>query len=242
MPRCKKCQSNTFAEETLCKEHYYELHTLTPEFHKYKEKQWRDYLTYYLMKEWNIQAVSNRQLPNTTVIPDLYFVVLGGDILCVVEVDEYQHKLGLNYSEEREEARYTQISSGYKKVFVFRINPDSYQDRYNTKEKSSLRPALFRKKIQVLSPGEIVEQVETNHEEFEHRKKIVTQCINGVLLGILKEEESSYSRTYDSKTYYFFSVYFFLFLRSVYLWFFPEEVELKIYNLFFDKKEREKRS
>jgi hypothetical protein len=125
---------------------------------------------------------------------------------------------------------------------VFRINPDSYQDRYNTKEKSSLRPALFRKKIQVLSPGEIVEQVETNHEEFEHRKKIVTQCINGVLLGILKEEESSYSRTYDSKTYYFFSVYFFLFLRSVYLWFFPEEVELKIYNLFFDKKEREKRS
>ena len=59
-------------------------------------------------------------------------------------------------------------------------------------------------------------------------------------MGILKEEESSgYSRIYDSKTYYFFSVYFFLFLRSVYLWFFPEEVELKIYNLFFDKKERE---
>jgi len=202
MSKCRKCQSALFLDENLCKEHYYELYNIPPDFHKYKEKQWRDFLTYSLSYEWNIHVKFNRQLPGTTVIPDLHFVFL--DVLFMIEIDEHHHKGGLNYTSEREEARYNQLG-GYDEVIVLRINPDG------TKK---LTP-VFKKILEIESPGNVTEKILVDTDEFDRRKGEVMQCLNELLQITVenwKKEKGVFSKYFS----------------------FEEKTCIKIYNLFFD--------
>lgn len=219
MPPCDKCRSSTFLDTTLCKEHYYELYNIEPEFHKYKEKQWRDYLTHHLLSSWDILPVYNKQLPGSTVIPDLHFVLTihsSESILFLIEIDEYQHKLGLNYSSAREQTRYSQLGT-YSRVHVFRVNPDS------TKTSS----AIFHKKTHIVSPGVLKDIIHTNDDEFERRKTIVSRKINQVL-----KEEVLHKKT--SCNYPLFTLVLQWFYWVLGWWFNTETTEVKVYKMFYD--------
>jgi hypothetical protein len=217
MPPCEKCRSGVFLDTTLCKEHYYELYNIEPEFHKYKEKQWRDFITYHMLSSWDILPIYNRQLPNSSVIPDLHFVLRlkGESILFMIEIDEYQHGQGLNYTPGREELRYSQLAA-YDRVHVFRVNPDS-----TTKEKNS----IFEKKTHILSPGVLKQVIHTNQDEFQKRKTLVSRKLDEVLRGEILLKRSSTTPI---------MTWFLGWLWWLYEFIFSPRTHVTVYKMFYD--------
>lgn len=164
---CVKCDSSVFLNTNYCREHYLTAHGKPPEFRKVKEFAIRDFLTVYLLSNYNIKPIFNKKLALTRLIPDLQFTYLQTQIL--IEIDEHQHNKGTY--DLTDNKRELQIAQNIKRTVIIRINPDRYRKH----------PSIWTKHTQIKTPGEIENVVNVNVEEWERRKKIIIQCIDMAL-------------------------------------------------------------
>lgn len=79
----------------------------------------------------------------------------------------------MQYSDEKENERYSQLNI-YGHVVIIRINPDE----------NILSPPIWKKKVMIISPGEIKEDIIQNDEEFTKRIQIVKNVIVHKVLKI----------------------------------------------------------
>lgn len=195
---CLRCSTKRFLTTEFCRRHYYEEYGIDLPFSGHKERSFVEIICNHLTSSYNIKGfVTNKQLPGTSIRPDLYFYVL--TTLFIVEIDEDQHK---RYDSDSEKERIKQLSNLIdNQIVIIRINPDRY----------SRGPAIWTKELVIKQIGEKEECViHKDEDEFERRKCIVlteldhlltlyfTRCLRGTahLKGEKNDESAHISIRY----------------------------------------------
>jgi very-short-patch-repair endonuclease len=162
MSHCLKCCSGSFQKTPYCRRHYEEVYQVRRQLRK--EEMIGDYLEFYLRKEWSVDVVRNKQLPDTAYRPDFHFIV--SNYLFIIEIDENQHRQYHKIDEDNRQKALLDTCHSF-----IRFNPDKYEcnDVKHT--------AVWTKELKIEKPGHIVDIVKFDEDEFERRMEILTKVI-----------------------------------------------------------------
>ncbi len=179
---CMRCDCRVVLPGTkLCGEHYRELYSTTESFAKIKERFIRDAVAYHLKKKWDIKISWNKQLTDTTLRPDISFVLC--DSLVIIEVDEHQHKKG--YDTAKEELRALKLGQVQNQfTYIVRVNPDRYKKH----------TSIWSKRKLIVSPGVFRDEISMDCSEWARRKLEIERVLDMIIDSIVTRHFSRKKR------------------------------------------------
>jgi hypothetical protein len=97
-----------------------------PRFRLLKQNQLSIFLKGFLESFGKVENISFNQNVNG-FYPDVVFLYQKMNF--IIEIDEFQHKRGLLYAKEREDARLQSLRKAFNPLTMIRINPDKCHER-----------------------------------------------------------------------------------------------------------------
>lgn len=97
-----------------------------PAFRLLKQNQLSIFIKEFLESFGGIETISFNENVGG-FYPDIKFSFMS--VVFIIEIDEFQHKRGLAYAEDREKRRLQCLKSTFKSLILIRINPDKSTDR-----------------------------------------------------------------------------------------------------------------